>query len=58
MQASELKLHYNEQKTKGYNDYDTFLYDESEKSPLRIPGTIAEFAEDAPVMNGYEILKK
>jgi hypothetical protein len=58
MQASELKQHYNEQRAKGYNDYDTYLYDESEKSPLRIQGTAPEFAEDAPIMNGYEILNR
>ena len=58
MQAEELKEHYKEQKSKGYADYGSFLYDESEKSPLKITGSPAEYNDDSPVMNGYEILNK
>jgi pyruvate/2-oxoglutarate/acetoin dehydrogenase E1 component/TPP-dependent pyruvate/acetoin dehydrogenase alpha subunit len=58
MQAAELKQHYQQEKSKGYQDYGTFLYDESEKSPLKIAGIAAEYNDDSPSLNGYEILNK
>ncbi|MFK8103274.1 MAG: thiamine pyrophosphate-dependent enzyme [Saprospiraceae bacterium] len=47
-----------EMKDLGHERYDTRLYSESSKSALRIPVVPAEFSEDAPMKNGYEILNK
>ena len=58
MQAAELKEHYQQEKSRGYQDYGSFLYDESEKSPLKIAGSDAEYNDESPSLNGYEILNK
>jgi len=56
--AKELKEYYTELKIEGYKLYSSHLYDESEKSPLKVNGTSLEIAPDAPLVNGYEILNK
>jgi TPP-dependent pyruvate/acetoin dehydrogenase alpha subunit len=38
--------------------YNTHLYREGAGSPLLVPEMKAEYAEEAPVVNGYEILNK
>jgi len=40
----------------GYKNYGSYLYDESPKSPMLVRTTPLQFASDAPMMNGYEIL--
>ncbi len=38
--------------------YNTHLYHEGERNILRVPEVKAEYAEDAPVLNGYEVLNR
>ena len=38
--------------------YNTHLYHEGERNILRVPAVSAEFAEDSPVLNGYEVLNR
>jgi pyruvate/2-oxoglutarate/acetoin dehydrogenase E1 component/TPP-dependent pyruvate/acetoin dehydrogenase alpha subunit len=56
--SEELVRFYNDLKKEGYDNYGSFLYDESPKSPLNIKGTELRFANDAPGLNGYEILNR
>lgn len=56
--SEELKKFYNDLKKDGYDNYGSFLYDESPKSPLNIKGSELRFANDAPSLNGYEILNR
>jgi pyruvate/2-oxoglutarate/acetoin dehydrogenase E1 component/TPP-dependent pyruvate/acetoin dehydrogenase alpha subunit len=56
--SEELVRFYNDLKKDGYDNYGSFLYDESPKSPLNIQGTELRFANDAPSLNGYEILNR
>ncbi|MBO9201056.1 MULTISPECIES: alpha-ketoacid dehydrogenase subunit alpha/beta [Niastella] len=53
---SEAKEFYQELRKEGYINYGSYLYDESPKSPMKVTTTPLEFASDAPMMNGYEIL--
>lgn len=56
--SEELVRFYNDLKKDGYDNYGSFLYDESPKSPLNIKGSELRFANDAPSLNGYEILNR
>ncbi len=38
--------------------YNTHLYHEGERNILRVPEVKAEYADDAPVQNGYEVLNR
>lgn len=38
--------------------YDAWLYQEGEKSALRVPALPLYYADDAPVVNGFEVLNK
>ncbi|HRB24002.1 MAG TPA: transketolase C-terminal domain-containing protein, partial [Ferruginibacter sp.] len=38
--------------------YDSHLYNQGEKSALKVKAVLAEYAEDAPVINGFEVLNK
>jgi pyruvate/2-oxoglutarate/acetoin dehydrogenase E1 component/TPP-dependent pyruvate/acetoin dehydrogenase alpha subunit len=38
--------------------YNTHLYHEGERNILRVPAVSAEYADDAPVLNGYEVLNR
>lgn len=38
--------------------YNTHLYHEGERNILRVPEVKAEYAEDPPVLNGYEVLNR
>ncbi|WP_315816936.1 transketolase C-terminal domain-containing protein [Paraflavitalea speifideaquila] len=58
LQANEVKALYASLKQEGYDFYNTYLYDESEKSPLKVKPVAATYAADAPMNNGYEILNK
>ncbi|MFT3822309.1 MAG: thiamine pyrophosphate-dependent enzyme [Chitinophagaceae bacterium] len=54
----EVKAYYHELRNEGYRYYDTHLYDETPRSPLNVRPVAAEYEEDSPSMNGYEILNK
>lgn len=57
-QASELRDFYNEYRSEGYAVYESHLYNQGPKSPLNIESTKAEYAADAPMVNGYEVLNR
>lgn len=38
--------------------YNTHLYHEGERNILRVPAVSAEFTDDSPVLNGYEVLNR
>ncbi|HET6253114.1 MAG TPA: thiamine pyrophosphate-dependent enzyme [Puia sp.] len=38
--------------------YNSHLYHEGERNILRVPAVEAEFTEDSPVLNGYEVLNR
>ncbi|OQP51932.1 alpha-ketoacid dehydrogenase subunit alpha/beta [Niastella populi] len=52
----EVKEMYQQLRQEGYKTYGSYLYDESPKSPMKVSTTPLQYAGDAPVINGYEIL--
>ncbi|MDF2189707.1 alpha-ketoacid dehydrogenase subunit alpha/beta [Paraflavitalea sp. CAU 1676] len=58
LMIAEVKAMYATLKKEGYQSYNTYLYDESPKSPLNVKAVEPEYAHDAPIANGYEILNK
>jgi pyruvate/2-oxoglutarate/acetoin dehydrogenase E1 component/TPP-dependent pyruvate/acetoin dehydrogenase alpha subunit len=56
LHVQEVRSLYNQLRKEGYACYGSHLYDESPKSPLKITTTRLEYASDAPLTNGYEIL--
>jgi pyruvate/2-oxoglutarate/acetoin dehydrogenase E1 component/TPP-dependent pyruvate/acetoin dehydrogenase alpha subunit len=57
-QVEELKVFYDSLKKEGYDTYGSHLYHEGPRSPLKVTATKAEYAADAPMLNGYEILNR
>ena len=57
-QAQEVKDYYEELKSESYAIYASHLYDESPKSPQLVKTNGAEYANDSPAHNGYEIINK
>jgi pyruvate/2-oxoglutarate/acetoin dehydrogenase E1 component len=57
-QAQEVKDYYEELKRESYHLYGSHLYDESPKSPRLIRTSGVEYANEAPLQNGYEIINK
>lgn len=57
-QAQEVKEYYEQLKNESYALYASHLYDESPKSTRLIKTNGAEYAEDAPTHNAYEIINK
>jgi len=55
-QVQEVQTLYQQLRKEGYATYGSYLYDESPKSPLKVTTTELQYAADAPMMNGYEIL--
>jgi len=55
-QIHEVQALYQQLRKEGYANYGSYLYDESPKSPLKVTTTTLQYASDAPMMNGYEIL--
>jgi pyruvate/2-oxoglutarate/acetoin dehydrogenase E1 component/TPP-dependent pyruvate/acetoin dehydrogenase alpha subunit len=53
---AEAKSLYLQLRNEGYATYGSYLYDESPKSPLKVTTTPLQFAPDAPMINGYEVL--
>ncbi len=54
----EANAYFNELKAEGYKYYGSHLYSEAPNSPLLVEGTELEFAPDAPMLNGYEVLNR
>ena len=57
-QAQEVKDYYEELKSESYAIYASHLYDESPKSPQLVKTNGAEYANDSPAHNGYDIINK
>ncbi|RYY66880.1 MAG: transketolase [Chitinophagaceae bacterium] len=51
-----LRDYYNDLRKENKELYNTYLYNEGPKSALQVPEVAAEFAGDAPVLNGFEVL--
>ncbi|MBD0331621.1 MAG: transketolase, partial [Chitinophagaceae bacterium] len=51
-----LRNYYNDLKKENRSLYNSHLYNEGEKSALKIPEVKATFANDPPIVNGYEVL--
>ncbi|HVY75638.1 MAG TPA: thiamine pyrophosphate-dependent enzyme [Puia sp.] len=56
--AAALKNYYEELRRENAAFYNTHLYQEGERRIELISAVPAEYAEDAPLLNGYEILNK
>ncbi len=56
--ASEVRGYYNQLKEENRKLYSAYLYNEGPKSALKVQEVKAEIPDDAPVMNGYEILNR
>ncbi|MBL7699029.1 MAG: transketolase [Chitinophagaceae bacterium] len=54
----ETKDYYNELKTESYASYSTHLYDESPKRAMLVKTNRAEYTNESPIHNGYEIINK
>lgn len=53
-----LKDYYKELQEESRKLYNSFLYNEGPKSALRVPEVKAVIPEDAPLVNGFEVLNK
>ncbi|MER3471017.1 MAG: transketolase [Chitinophagaceae bacterium] len=53
-----LKEYYNDLLKQNKELFNTYLYNEGPKSALNITETKAQFADDAPTINGFEVLNK
>ncbi len=58
LHAAPVREYYHSLREEGYALYDSKLYDESPKSPIKVAATELHYAADAPMVNGYEILNK
>ncbi|HSU51328.1 MAG TPA: thiamine pyrophosphate-dependent enzyme [Segetibacter sp.] len=56
--AKEVRQYYNELKKENKQLFNTYLYNEGSKSALKVEGVKVAYDENAPVVNGYEILNK
>lgn len=54
--AYALNAYYSELKKEGWNLYNTYLYNEGPKSALNVKEIKASYAEEAPTLNGFEVL--
>lgn len=54
--VNDLKNYYQSTKQIGEQLYGTYLYNDGPKSAMKVTVKPAEYAADAPVLNGYEIL--
>lgn len=53
-----LSAYYDQLKEKYAATYNTYLYNEGPKSALKVPVIAPYYTDDAPVVNGYEVLNK
>lgn len=51
-----LRTHYNQIKAEGEKLYDSYLYNEGPKSALKVQPIPAYYDEEAPVVNGFEVM--
>ncbi|MBC7827938.1 MAG: transketolase [Chitinophagaceae bacterium] len=58
VQSQKMHDYYKTLLKEGYDYYGSHLYDESPKKSLLTSATQLEFANDAPLLNGFEILNK
>lgn len=56
--SQKMNAFYKELLLQGYNYYGSHLYDESPKNLLLASGSALELSNEAPMLNGYEILNK
>ena len=56
--ANGIREHYTKLQTAYAKLYSNYLYNEGPKSALKVPVINAQYANDAPVANGYEVLNK
>ena len=56
--AAAIQSYYNNLKVESESLYDAYLYNEGPKSALNVPVVAASYEEDAPVLNGFEVLNK
>ncbi len=54
----ELKSYYDNLLNEKYDEYGKYLYNEGEKSALKVATVLAKFNENSPMINGFEILNK
>ena len=54
----EVKDYYESLRKEQAKLYDSFLYNEGAKSALKVEAVTAEFNDDAPMVNGFEVLNK
>ena len=54
--TNALQQYHSELKTGSAKLYNTFLYNEGPRSALKVPVTAPQFADDAAMVNGYEVL--
>ncbi|MCZ2222059.1 MAG: transketolase [Chitinophagales bacterium] len=54
----EVKEYYEKLKQENASLYNTYLYDEGEKSALKVPEVKPLISFDAPIVNGFEVLNK
>ena len=58
MLASELKEYHQSLRQENHDLFNTYLYNEGPRSASKVPAVKATFNDDAPVVNGYEVLNK
>jgi pyruvate/2-oxoglutarate/acetoin dehydrogenase E1 component/TPP-dependent pyruvate/acetoin dehydrogenase alpha subunit len=56
--ATPVKKYYDKLKEENRVYYNTYLYDESSKSPLNVAHKKARYNDNAPMVNGYEVLNR
>lgn len=56
--ADDIREYYKELKKENKLLYNTYLFNEGPKSALKVAEVKAAYNEDAPVVNGYEVLNK
>lgn len=56
--AQTIKNYYNNLKQENAALYNSLLYNEGPRSAMKVTPVVAEYATDAPTVNGYEVLNK
>ena len=56
--AADVAAYYQELKKENAAIYNTHLYHEGARNILQVPEVKAVYAEDAPILNGYEVLNR
>lgn len=56
--GSSVRAYYDKLKEQGYSFYARHLYSDAPNSPLKVQGSEPVYSDDAPYVNGYEILNQ